>query len=629
MQNNLIVATILSAVLLAASPFPAVAADNFYELFQLAKKNDSMVTRAEARLSMVRAESKIVRSNLLPRLDASLGVSHITQTIDNYNRDPSRTGSVVGYNYAVTARMNALHVPTLLNLTAVDSGIRAEEAGVRMARQDLVVRFADAYYGLLKARQDYQIAQKEIERVKQVLDQSQAFLEKGTGDIIAVYEAKARFDSVTADLSKYEGNLRLAEQKLSTLVGRQVTDVVDSVPIAATVKQPQELSWWLETMEKNDPIIRQGIEGLERSSKELKAVKSEHLPVVQASGGYTSSKGSVFLPEVETKQWYAGISVSIPIFSGGETTAKVQRAVASESERKGMLEELRKQRRENLKQSYYNLVYNIALVKANEKRVSSAEMQLNAVNKGRSIGTRSATDVLNAEQAYSVALRDYRNALYDNEVKNILLKNAAGVLDDEDQVSAVPPAKEPEVPPVSPTQQQPVATPQLKQVAGASVGVLLMGSAASPSPVFFQGPDQKDRRTTECNMVTLHVNAASKGQKPSDTPVVVLDKQDNWLKVACSTAEDASWVLMQKEWRYLIWKEYLKSRKIKLLSGLAREQYHVYDSSEKEILAVLTPQDSIEVESIIEDWALVKLGKSQIGWLRWKDAAGSLLVSVL
>lgn len=625
MQNNLIVATILSAVLLAVSPFQAVAADTFYELFQLAKKNDSMVTRAEARLSMVKAESGIVRSNLLPRLDASLGVSHITQTIDNYNRDPSRTGSVMGYNYAVMARMNALHVPTLLNLTAVDSGIRAEEAGVRMARQDLVVRFADAYYGLLKARQDYQIAQKEIERVKQVLDQSQAFLEKGTGDIIAVYEAKARFDGVTADMSRYEGNLRLAEQKLSTLVGRQVTEVVDNVPLAAAVKQPQELSWWLDTMEKNDPVIRQGIEGLERSSKELKAVKSEHLPVVQASGGYTSSKGSVFLPEVETKQWYAGVSISIPIFSGGETTAKVQRAVASESERKGMLEELRKQRRENLKQSYYNLVYNIALVKANEKRVSSAEMQLNAVNKGRSIGTRSATDVLNAEQAYSVALKDYRNALYDNEVRNILLKNAAGVLDDEDPAPGVP-GKQPEMQPAQSAQQQPVVAAQPQQPVGASVGVLLMGAAPSLQPVFYQGPDQKNRRTAGCDMLTLH---AAKGQKTLETPVVVLDKQDNWLKVACSTAEDSSWILMQKEWRYLIWKEYLKSRKIRLLAGLKKEQYHIYDSSEKEIVAVMTPQDQIEVESIIEDWALVKLGKSQIGWLRWKDASGSLLVSVL
>ena len=47
------------------------------------------------------------------------------------------------------------------------------------------------------------------------------------------------------------------------------------------------------------------------------------------------------------------------------------------------------------------------------------------------------------------------------------------------------------------------------------------------------------------------------------------------------------------------------------------------------MLAVVTPKDAILVESIIEDWALVNVGKSQIGWLRWKDASGSLLVSVV
>lgn len=625
---NRIVPVALASGLSLCSVMSVLGAEGYHDLYLQAKKNDSAVTRAEARLDSVKAESRIVKSNLYPRVDASVGSSYINQTNLNYNGVSSQTGSVIGYNYALTARMNALHVPTLMNLDAVDAGIRSEEAGVRIARQDLIVRFSDAYFGLLKAQQDRQIAEKELDRVKQVWEQSQAFLQKGTGDIISVYEAKARLDSVTADLNRYESNEKLAEQKLSTLTGRPVAAVSDLSPLLAVGPQPENLDRWLEIMEQQDPAIRQGIEGLDRTSKELRATKAEHLPVVQASGGYVSSKGSVFLPEVETRQWYVGLSVSIPIFSGGETTARVQRAVANESERKGSLNDLRKQRAENLKQAYYNLVYNMALIKALEQKLTSAEMQLTASKKGRSIGTRSAIDVLNAEQAYSVALKDYKNTLYDNVLKNILLKSAAGVLDDGNQMSVA--ASDISTPVVASQPVQVVQPPVVaaNQYVASGVGVLLVAPDKTGTIEYYNHADKKLKRAETCKVMGVPIHQASKNRTAGIVPFVVLDKQDNWLNVPCSTSGDTAWVEMQKEWQYLTWKDYLKSKKVSMLPDLKRDSYNVYDAEEKQVLRVMSSKDLVEVENVVEQWLLLKTGTDQLGWLRWKDAQGVLLVSV-
>jgi outer membrane protein len=106
--------------------------------------------------------------------------------------------------------------------------------------------------------------------------------------------------------------------------------------------------------------------------------------------------------------------------------------VASEEERRHTFDETMDQQRENVKQAFFNLRYNISLIKALDQRKASAEIQLAAVKKGRKIGTRNAIDVLNAEQTYSLALRDFRYALYDNIIRVIQLKSAAGILAEAD-----------------------------------------------------------------------------------------------------------------------------------------------------------------------------------------------------
>jgi outer membrane protein len=251
-----------------------------------------------------------------------------------------------------------------------------------------------------------------------------------------VYEAQSRLDGAGADLTKSESNLRLAEQKLSTVVGRPVSSIENYLPPLPTGPDPDNLDWWLATMEREQPLIRQARDGLTQTSEQKKAAKAEFLPTLQASGGYDVNRGTAALPTAEVRQWFVGATISLPIFSGGETSAKIRRATASEEERQHIFNETMDQQRENVKQAFFNLRYNISYIKALEQKRDSAEIQLAAIQKGRKIGTRNAIDVLNAEQAYSIALRDYKYALYDNFIRVIQLKSAAGILA-EDDVAAI------------------------------------------------------------------------------------------------------------------------------------------------------------------------------------------------
>jgi outer membrane protein len=59
-------------------------------------------------------------------------------------------------------------------------------------------------------------------------------------------------------------------------------------------------------------------------------------------------------------------------------------------------------------------------------------MQLEAVKEGRRVGTRTGIDLLNAEQSFAISQRDLAGAYYDNALRQLQLKAAAGILAEAD-----------------------------------------------------------------------------------------------------------------------------------------------------------------------------------------------------
>jgi outer membrane protein len=238
-------------------------------------------------------------------------------------------------------------------------------------------------------------------------------------------------DSAAADLIKTEAARRVAEQEISSLTGINVSAVRDIPVSKPAAPEPNDINWWFETMQKNNHLIIQAKEDLTQATYYSSSSRAAHLPTIQFSGGYTVDKGSTFLPEVKTTQWYIGANVTLPIYSGGELAARTRRAVASESERHFMLVDTQDKNAKQLKQSFLNLQYNVSLVDAYRRKHESAELQLKAVRKGREIGTRTSIDLLNAEQTRAISRRDLNHALYDNILRHLELQAVAGMLTEE------------------------------------------------------------------------------------------------------------------------------------------------------------------------------------------------------
>ncbi len=422
------------ALLLVTCLLPSIAragVDDLLSLYASAKTRDPAIGRAKARLSAGKADTDISFSQMLPRVEANAGINWISNTSLNYG--PSEiSGSYTGDSYGFSARVPLFVVPNVLNLAASRASVRGADAMLTGSRQDLIVALAEAYFGLLKAQVDEVLYREEQNRLALIYDQAKEFKNSGTGNAISVFEAKSKLDSAASDSVKATIVRKLAAQQLESVSGMPVAEIMDLGLYKACGPGPADLEWWLDSMQRNRPALVQARELLKQSELSRRAVNAGHLPTIYASGGYSVSKGSTFLPQVETRQWTVGLNLSLPIYSGGETSARTQRALAVESEQGYVVSEARDQGIQKLKQAFLNLEYSRAIMESTLQKRASAKLQLEATKDGRSVGTRTVIDLLNAEQGYAIAQRDLSGALYDNALRHLQLKAAAGILKEDD-----------------------------------------------------------------------------------------------------------------------------------------------------------------------------------------------------
>jgi outer membrane protein len=169
----------------------------------------------------------------------------------------------------------------------------------------------------------------------------------------------------------------------------------------------------------------------------VRKVRSEHLPTLDftVSTGRNFASGSLTTPSDYTTQartTVAGVQLTIPIFSGGATNAKVMEAIANRQKTQAGLEAARRQAATDARQSFAGIANGLAQIEALESAVASGTSAVKGNQVGYKLGIRINIDVLNAEQQLYASQRDLSTARYDTLLQGLKLKAAAGVLSEAD-----------------------------------------------------------------------------------------------------------------------------------------------------------------------------------------------------
>ena len=413
-----------------------VRSENILEIYNEALENDPTYKSAE--YSYLAAKQIVVqgRAALLP----SITLSGSTNWNEYYQNDQLQQE----YNsFSKSARISQplFRLDSWFNFKRSKSLTNAAEADFAYQQQNLLLRTAELYFGVLRAIDNLNAAISEEKAIKKQLDQAQQRYEVGLSAITGVQEAQLAFDLSMAARINNEGNLFSAREALNALIGREIFSL-DELGENLNVSSPfpNSKEEWVKTALENNYQLKAAYLRRDAAKSNARSVASNHLPKIDIVGSGSESETNQFnyegfevngqgipVPAVTGRRNYS-IQLSVPIFQGGAVSSRRKQAYSQFNEadentlftERSVIQEVRSQ--------FSNVVTLVANVNAQRQAVISATSALEATQVGYKVGTRNIVDLLQAEKNLYSAEKNLANAKYDYILANLRLALAAGTI---------------------------------------------------------------------------------------------------------------------------------------------------------------------------------------------------------
>ena len=438
------------ALSLALLPATGARAADLMDAYQLARAGDPQFSAAESSRLATRENAVQARAQLLPQIsgDASINRSRSTGPATETVRVPE-TGEFVQYSgdveSEITNRSVGLNLRQMVfdrsRLTQLESQralARASDFTLEAAGDDLVTRTSNAYFNVLVAIETLAAAEAQETALQKQLDFADKRLEVGLAPITDVHEARAQYDAARASTIVTRNALEDAYQALTEITGQPIANL-KALPqdFQPSLPSSQGVDEWIAAAIENNPDLKAQEYLLQSSEANIKTARAGHLPTLYLGADYSDSKtisGNEFGSDGSdgNRGGTLGLTLRVPIFSGGDTSSRVRQAIARRDVTQGQLEQTRRALVRNTRNSYQTLVAGISEVEARRSAVTSARAAYEASQVGLEVGTRTVLDVLVNQQTLFNAEREYALARYNFLQNRLLLEQAAGSLDVED-----------------------------------------------------------------------------------------------------------------------------------------------------------------------------------------------------
>ena len=428
-------AILFSVTLLAASG--ADAAD-LLETFHAAQANDPLFAAARATQQAGQEKLSQGRSLLLPSINLSANSTYNDVTTQYHPASPLFIAGTKRYNsngYGVSLVQPLFRQQNWLAYS--ESELQAEQAGLQLkiAEQDLIVRVAQAYFDVLIAQDTVQLVDTQKTAISEQLEQSKRNFEVGSATITDTLEAQARSDLTGAQLIAAQNNLEIKRSALQQLINVTPGSLA---PLGKDLKleapQPADMAKWVDDAQLKNLQLAIAQANVAIADKEVARNRGGHYPTVDLVANYrqNNDNGGIFGVGSDTTNKNIGIQLNMPLFQGGVVNSRWREAEANRERARQELENARRNVAQQTRQAYLGVVSGIAQVQALQQALASGESLLNASKLGQEVGVRTNLDVLNARQQLFANRRDLYQAQYDYLLSQLRLKQAVGLLGEED-----------------------------------------------------------------------------------------------------------------------------------------------------------------------------------------------------
>ena len=438
MMNRSFPARALAVALAALSVSAAARGEDLMQIYREAVTNDPAIASAQANWQATQEAMPQARSGLLPTAQATGGVSG-NQYDATLKTDPKTDIShrYTQYNALVSASQPLFRYQNVVAYDQAKQQVAQSNDVLELARQDLILRVAIAYFDVLLAQFNIELAESQKKAVVESLAQAKRNFEVGVATITDTNEAQAKYDQIVAQEIATRNDYDNKVTALRAIIGRFPKELKRVGPgFKPAPPDPDNLQYWVERSRTDNLNVKVADKNFDIATLQIDRAKAGHYPTLDlvASYGYVNSAGgSVSLGFTSySTQGIIGVNLAIPIYQGGLIESQVRQAIALQDKARQDLEFARRTAFTLAQTGYTGVVSSVASVKAFEQAVLSAESAYQSNVLGQEVGVRTFLDVLQVQQNVYSTRRDLAQAYFNYLIGWLRLKSAIGTLSDTD-----------------------------------------------------------------------------------------------------------------------------------------------------------------------------------------------------
>lgn len=358
-------------------------------------------------------------------------------------RDPNASeymtiemGTKYSANAGLALNQQLLNMSLFNTLDIAKVSRQMAELGALSTEEDVIAQTATLYYGVQVTQYAASQMLRSVELVEQMLRMMEVNYASGLVKKVDVDRLKVNLTNLKTQQSAIESGLEVQKNLLKLQMGFDVTEPIAILPLDLSLMAQQEIAVVAApTFEPVRHVAYKQLRQRERMAQlQERAKKYEYLPTLSLALNLQYNHMSDQLFGGATNYGYPtamiGVSLRMPIFSGGSRLAKVREShldLLKAQEDLHALDQSLRMAHLNASLKLKDTQRTISLQRDNQ---ALAEQVFDLAQKNYNLGVASLSDVLNASQSLVQAQMSYASALGDYMKAFIDLKKSRGEIRD-------------------------------------------------------------------------------------------------------------------------------------------------------------------------------------------------------
>ena len=345
--------------------------------------------------------------------------------------EPMEMGRTHSVTFGLNAQMPVVNFQLWESLRLTGDQVELAVEQARESRLGTVASVKQAFYGILFAKEAYNVYNSVYENAVENFRLTEMRYNAAKASELDLTRAKANVAAAIPNLYNAENSVELALWQLKAVMG---VDLERNIDIAGTLEEYagqmfSDIAEGERASLDGNSQLRQLAQQAEMLSRQIRMQQYAYLPTLALTFSYSYlTQSDIF--NLSQWRWFPsstiGVSLSIPIFSGGQRHHAIQQVRVQADELELQRENTERQLRIGIRQSLGTMDTAMRTYDASKEALASAEKAYDIAVKSYQLGKSTLTDLNNTELVLTQSRLAVSQAIYNFVIAKAGLEQTLG-----------------------------------------------------------------------------------------------------------------------------------------------------------------------------------------------------------